>query len=97
MADTFFNFPVGGTAYQCANGQPVENTDDLLGMSGRARSLGDAMLLCMLVPWVLCLMIYTALHWTYPKDRMRSSVVVASSYSAVFSVPEDSEVALPVQ
>lgn len=96
IADRFFDFPVGGTTYQCSpDGQPLESTDDLLAMSHRATSLGDAMLVCMLVPWVLCLLIYTALHWTYPKDRVRA--VVTQTYSAVFSVPEDTEVALPVQ
>ncbi|KAG2426257.1 hypothetical protein HXX76_013015 [Chlamydomonas incerta] len=38
----------------------------------KARSLGDAMLLFMVVPWTLCALFYTGLHWTYPRDRARA-------------------------
>jgi len=34
-----------------------------------ARALSSALLLCLVVPWSLCLLSYTLLHWTYPKDR----------------------------
>ncbi|KAG2486460.1 hypothetical protein HYH03_014907 [Edaphochlamys debaryana] len=38
----------------------------------RARALGDAMLMFMVLPWTLCAMLYTGLHWTYPMDRARA-------------------------
>jgi len=34
-----------------------------------ANALGSAMLVCMIVPWALCLLIYSGLHWTYAADR----------------------------
>lgn len=34
-----------------------------------AAALGQALLLCMEVPWAICLVFYTGLHWTYKKDR----------------------------
>lgn len=37
----------------------------------RARALGNAMVLFMAVPWALCAMLYTFLHWSYPRDRAR--------------------------
>ncbi len=37
-----------------------------------ARALGSSLLLCMTVPWMLCLLSYGVLHWTYPKDRARA-------------------------
>jgi hypothetical protein len=34
-----------------------------------ASALGSSLLACMAVPWSLCLLFYSALHWFYPKDR----------------------------
>lgn len=34
-----------------------------------AHALSNALLTCLLVPWVLCLLFFTGLHWTYPVDR----------------------------
>ena len=70
IAENVFNFPTGQQTYVCISGQPVDS--DLAARSGRARALGDAMLTCMIVPWALCLAIYTLLHWTYPEDRKRA-------------------------
>ncbi|CAG9462739.1 unnamed protein product [Pedinophyceae sp. YPF-701] len=53
-------------------------TDDGGGASTReedlekAAALGSAMLICMVVPWTMCFLIYTGLHFTYPKDRQRA-------------------------
>ncbi|KAG2424845.1 hypothetical protein HYH02_015108 [Chlamydomonas schloesseri] len=47
---------------------PSADSDSL----SKARSLGDAMLLFMVVPWTLCALFYTGLHWTYPRDRARA-------------------------
>ena len=34
-----------------------------------ATALSSALLLCLIVPWLLCFLSYILLHWTYPKDR----------------------------
>lgn len=34
-----------------------------------AAALGSSLLACMTVPWTMCLLAYSALHWFYPKDR----------------------------
>lgn len=36
-----------------------------------ASALGSALLFFCLVPWVGTLLVYTGLHWTYPRDRAR--------------------------
>lgn len=42
--------------------------DDVL-RTRNAAALGSSLLACMTVPWSLCLLFYSALHWFYPKDR----------------------------
>ncbi|BDA50407.1 hypothetical protein COCOBI_16-0830 [Coccomyxa sp. Obi] len=39
---------------------------------GKARALGNALLCCMAVPWALCVIIYSGLHYTYPRDKRRA-------------------------
>eukprot|EP00878_Enallax_costatus_P014703 GHUV01015379.1.p1 GENE.GHUV01015379.1~~GHUV01015379.1.p1 ORF type:complete len:228 (+),score=31.89 GHUV01015379.1:2608-3291(+) len=39
----------------------------------KARALGNALTLFSTVPWTLCCLVYTLLHWTYPKDKRRGS------------------------
>lgn len=36
-----------------------------------ASALGSALLFFCLVPWIGTLLVYTGLHWTYPRDRAR--------------------------
>lgn len=36
-----------------------------------AEALGSALLYCMALPWLFCLIFYTPLHWLYAKDRER--------------------------
>ncbi|CAK0787030.1 hypothetical protein CVIRNUC_010246 [Coccomyxa viridis] len=38
----------------------------------KALALGNALLVCMAVPWALCVIIYSGLHWTYPRDKARA-------------------------
>jgi hypothetical protein len=38
----------------------------------RADALASAMLLFTTVPWLLCALVYTFLHWTYPRDKRRA-------------------------
>ncbi len=38
----------------------------------KALALGNALLVCMAVPWALCVIMYSGLHWTYPRDKRRA-------------------------
>ncbi|PNH07799.1 hypothetical protein TSOC_005695 [Tetrabaena socialis] len=38
----------------------------------KAKALGSAMLLFTVVPWTLCALFYSGLHWSYPRDKARS-------------------------
>ncbi|PNH10483.1 hypothetical protein TSOC_002813 [Tetrabaena socialis] len=38
----------------------------------KARALGSAMLLFTVAPWALCVLFYSGLHWSYPRDNARS-------------------------
>jgi MFS family permease len=49
---------------------PVENEK-------KARSLGNALLIFTTIPWLLCAVFFTGLHWTYPKDRDKARKVAA--------------------
>lgn len=41
----------------------------------KAKALGNALLVCLVVPWTICLVVYTGLHFTYPKDKQRAQEV----------------------
>lgn len=41
-----------------------------------AEALGNALLVCMIVPWFLCFLFYTGLHFTYPRDKRRAHQLV---------------------
>jgi hypothetical protein len=81
VAEDWFNFPTDGQTYACRNGKPIGGDQDLVALSSKAHSLGDAMLTCMLFPWVLCLAMYTLLHFTYPKDRRAAAALLARDLS----------------
>lgn len=38
-----------------------------------AQSLGNALVVCMTIPWFLCCCFYTGLYYTYPKDREKAA------------------------
>lgn len=38
-----------------------------------AQALGSSLLICILFPWIFCLVAFSALHFTYPKDRNRTA------------------------
>jgi hypothetical protein len=53
----------------------VLNEDSLKDSTVRAHNaaaLGSSLLACMTVPWSLCLLAYSALHWFYPRDKARA-------------------------
>ncbi|KAK2075861.1 hypothetical protein QBZ16_001602 [Prototheca wickerhamii] len=41
----------------------------------RAVALGSAIVICTVVPWTLCGLLFTGLHVTYPKDKARANVL----------------------
>lgn len=41
----------------------------------RAVALGSAIVICTVVPWTLCGILFTGLHVTYPKDKARAEVL----------------------
>ncbi|KAK9823402.1 hypothetical protein WJX72_002513 [[Myrmecia] bisecta] len=45
----------------------------------KARSLANALLVCTVVPWSLCLLFYSGLHLTYPRDRRAALLAAASA------------------
>ena len=38
----------------------------------KARSLGSALLIFTAVPWLLCAIFFSGLHWTYPRDKRKA-------------------------
>jgi hypothetical protein len=64
----------------------VLNEDSLKDSTIRAHNaaaLGSSLLACMTVPWSLCLLAYSALHWFYPKDKARAKAWGAGSSQGV--------------
>ena len=39
-----------------------------------AKALSSALLLCIVAPWTLCLLSYTFLHATYPRDKALAAI-----------------------
>ncbi|GLC33417.1 hypothetical protein PLESTM_000068900 [Pleodorina starrii] len=69
-AERWFGFTgVAGGEAACEHHNTMEAPEADL---PKARALGDAMLLFMAVPWTLCALFYTGLHWSYPRDRARA-------------------------
>lgn len=51
-------------------GTAAKSDDQELNLA-KARSLGNALLIFTTVPWFLCAVFYTGLHFTYPRDKAR--------------------------
>jgi hypothetical protein len=49
---------------------------------GKALALGNALLVCMVVPWFLCFLFYTFMHFTYPRDKAAALRAAAAEASA---------------
>jgi hypothetical protein len=69
IAQNVFNYKTVDQTGACEAGKPRDQAGEIGQNHRNAEALGNAMLVCMLVPWVLCFLIYTLLHWTYPKDK----------------------------
>lgn len=61
------------TAAITSAGDPIASNVD------KAISLGNALLVFMVVPWTLCALIYTGLYWTYPRDRAATQTTIVVS------------------
>lgn len=48
------------------------SAEDIEGNLSKARSLGNALLVFTTVPWFLCAVFFSGLHWTYPRDKKRT-------------------------
>jgi hypothetical protein len=48
----------------------------------KAEALGNALLLCVFMPWAICLVVYTGLHWSYPRDKARAALQAEMRSSA---------------
>ncbi len=62
MAEKMFGFTGSATR----SGEPALDL-------ARARALGSALLVFLIAPWTLCLIAYSFLHWTYPRDKGRAA------------------------
>jgi MFS family permease len=71
LAERAFGFS-GGAA---VGDDPSENL-------AKARSLGSALLIFSAVPWALCAVFFSGLHWTYPRDRERAVALAAEMHAA---------------
>lgn len=45
----------------------------------RAKALANALLIMTTIPWTLCCLFFSALHWSYPRDKARALVRMESS------------------
>lgn len=47
--------------------------------AAKARSLSSALLVFTALTWTLCALLFTPLHFTYPRDRRRAEVAAAEA------------------
>eukprot|EP01024_Parvocaulis_polyphysoides_P057588 TRINITY_DN6137_c2_g2_i2.p1 TRINITY_DN6137_c2_g2~~TRINITY_DN6137_c2_g2_i2.p1 ORF type:complete len:468 (-),score=20.47 TRINITY_DN6137_c2_g2_i2:1666-2901(-) len=68
---------VGSLAHRVFDfqGSAEIHPDDPIIDQQNAHALRRAMMFCMIVPWTYCLIVYTGLYWTYPKDKERSKAM----------------------
>ena len=50
----------------------AETSEDIEANMQKARSLGNALLVFTAIPWALCAIFFSGLHWTYPRDKLRA-------------------------
>ncbi|KAK9868059.1 hypothetical protein WJX84_009573 [Apatococcus fuscideae] len=50
-------------------GAASASTEPVAADLDKAKALGNALLICMAVPWFLCFVFYSGLHLTYPRDK----------------------------
>ena len=95
IAQDWFNYDTIDETGACKDGKPQDQ--DVSRDHGNAGALGDAMLVCMLVPWALCLLIYTFLHWTYPRDKVSAQpqpMLTRNGLSRVSTFSQQSQLSL---
>ena len=63
----------------------------------RAVALGSALLVFTAVPWTLCAVFFSGLHWTYPRDKARAlRAAAAAAATATAAAQEAAAVELTV-
>lgn len=72
LAEHVFGFHGAASAGAAGAGGVPDPGEDL----GKARALGDALVVCMVVPWSICLVVYTG------QSQLIASMAVGFSYSS---------------
>lgn len=60
----------------------AEVSQNLEANLAKARALSSALTAFTTVPWFLCVLLFTPLHWTYPADRRRAQEAAAADAAA---------------
>lgn len=71
LSERFFGFSGASTV-----------SGDIAVDRANAIALGNALLFFLVVPWALCLVAYSFLHWTYPEDKRQATAAMTRSKSA---------------
>lgn len=66
----------------------AETSGDVAANLGKARSLGNALLVFTALPWALCALFFSGLHWTYPRDRRRAEELALAMHPARVELAE---------
>lgn len=66
----------------------AETSGDVAADLGKARSLGNALLVFTALPWALCALFFSGLHWTYPRDRRRAEELALAMHPARVELAE---------
>ncbi|CAK0783950.1 hypothetical protein CVIRNUC_007153 [Coccomyxa viridis] len=74
-------------------GHLAESHGDALKASANAKALANALLVCLVVPWTLCVIAYTGLYRHYPRDRRRAGNAVTTELKVMGSSPRPSPAA----
>ena len=72
--------PLGPQGTATATGDPALDLP-------KAEALSRALLLMTTIPWTLCALVYSAVHWTYPRDAARVRAVAAAAAAAPEAQP----------
>lgn len=66
--------------------EEAQHNDEIRGIA--AMALSKSLLWCLCLPWTICLIFYSLLHFKYPKDRKKASLL-ASELGPVCSPQEE--------
>jgi hypothetical protein len=66
----------------------AETSEDLQANLHKARSLGSALLVFTALPWALCAVFFSGLHWTYPRDKLWAEQQILMAHPASMEMVE---------